>query len=95
MTSNPFVCLFQSQAIHSSKHPQREWVFACTAICTPASRAVVLELRLWGELTSMLRICLYRRESIEGERRGVGNVSFRWQKKAGVPGENHQPAAGY
>ena len=32
-------------------------------------------LRLLGDLTCMLRICLYRRESIEGERKGVGNVS--------------------
>ena len=23
----------------------REWIFACTAVCTPASRAVVLRLR--------------------------------------------------
>ena len=59
--------------------PPREWIFACTDVCTPTSRAVVL--RLWGDLTCMLRICLCLREAIERERRGVGNVSFTWWRK--------------
>ena len=70
------VCLFVLITGYSLlRAPTREWIFACTAVCTPASRAVVL--RLQGDLTCMLRICLYKTESIKGERRGVGNVSFR------------------
>ena len=57
----------------------REWIFACTTVFTPASRAAVLRLR--GGFTCMLIICLYRREAMEGDERGVGNVSFRWWRK--------------
>ena len=74
------VCLFVSITGYSLlRAPPKEWIFACMAVCTPVSRAVVLRLR--GDLTCMLRICLYRREAIEREKRGVGNVSFRWWRK--------------
>ena len=63
-----FVCLFRTKAIHSCKHPQGGWIFACTAVFTPATRAVVLRLR--KDLTCLLRICLYRREAIEGDKEG-------------------------
>ena len=52
--------------------PPRERIFACTAVCTPASRAVVVRLR--GDLKCMLRICLYWREAIERERGGGMSV---------------------
>ena len=40
------VCLFVSITGYSLlRAPPREWIFACTAVCTPASRAVVLRLR--------------------------------------------------
>ena len=78
------VCLFSSITGYSLlRAPPREWIFACTAVCTPVARAVVLRLR--GDLTCMLIICLYRRESIEKERKGVGNVSFRWWRKLECP----------
>ena len=84
-TSSPtlemFVCFDHS--LFTPASTPKEWIFACTAIFTPASRAVVLCLR--GDLTCMLRICLYRRESMEGERRRVGNVSFRWWRKPECP----------
>ena len=64
-----FVCLFVSFTGYSLlRAPRREWIFACTTIFTPASRAAVLRLR--GGLTCVLRICLYRREAMEGEERG-------------------------
>ena len=52
----------------------RGWIFVCMAIFASASRAVVFRLRV--DLTYMLRMCLYRRETIEWEKRGegVGNV---------------------
>ena len=79
-----FVCLFVLITGYSLlQAPPREWIFACTAVCTPALRAVVLRLR--EDLTCMLRICLYRREYIEGERRGIGNVSLRWWRKPECP----------
>ena len=31
-------------------------------------------------LTCMLRVCLYRKGAMKGEKRRVGNVSFRWWK---------------
>ena len=49
-------------------------------------------LRLQGDLTCMLKICLYRREAIERERKGVGNVSFGVEE-VGVPGDNDQTVA--
>ena len=33
----------------------------------------------------MLKICLYRREAMEEEKRGVGNVRFRSWKKPECP----------
>ena len=32
-------------------------------------------------LTCMLRVCLFRRVGMEWEKRGVGNISFRWCRK--------------
>ena len=32
-------------------------------------------------LTCMLRVCLYRKGAMEWEKRGVGNISFRWWRK--------------
>ena len=40
------ICLFVSITGYSLlQAPTREWIFACTAVCTPASRAVMLRLR--------------------------------------------------
>ena len=74
----PFVCLFRSQAIHSCEHPQRSgFLRARPFVLPPQGQSCSFR----GDLTCMLRIFLYRRESIEGERRAVGNVSFRWWRK--------------
>ena len=59
--------------------PSRARGFASMTIFTLASRTAVL--RLWGGLTCMLRIWLYRREAMEGEKRGIENISFRWMGK--------------
>ena len=40
-----YVCLFVLITGYPLlRAPPREWIFACTAVCTPASRAVVLRL---------------------------------------------------
>ena len=78
------VCLCLSQAILLLRAPPRGWIFACTAGFAPASRAVVL--RLCGDLTCLLRICLYRRKGIEGEKRGGRKCQFKVVEEAGVPG---------
>ena len=36
-------------------------------------------------LTCMLRVCLYRKGAMEWEKRGVGNISFRWWRKPECP----------
>ena len=36
-------------------------------------------------LTCMLRVCLYRKGAMEWEKRGVGNISFRWWRKPESP----------
>ena len=36
-------------------------------------------------LTCMLRVCLYRKGAMEWEKRGVGNISFRWWRKPEYP----------
>ena len=83
-TLKEFVCLFLSITGYSLlQAPSREWIFVCTAVCTHSSRAVVRRLR--GDLTCVLRICLYRRESIEEKRRAVENVSFSWWRKPECP----------
>ena len=44
---------------------------------------------------SLLRVCLYRKGAMEGEKRGFGNVRFRWWRKPEYPEKNYRPAAGY
>ena len=40
----------------------------------------------------MLGICLHRKGAMEGEKRGVGNISFRWWRKPKCPkGTDGQP----
>ena len=36
-------------------------------------------------LKCMLRVCLYRKGTMEWEKRGVGNISFRWWRKPECP----------
>ena len=36
-------------------------------------------------LTCMLRVCVYREGAMEREKRGVGNISFRWWRKLKCP----------
>ena len=36
-------------------------------------------------LSCMLRVCLYRKRAMEWEKRGVGNISFRWWRKLECP----------
>ena len=67
-----FVCVVQ-RLFYSCKHSQGG-IFACTAVFTPASRAVML--CLWGDLTCILRICLYRRKAIEKKEGGVRECQF-------------------
>ena len=85
-----FVCVVHR--IFTPVSSPKEVDFACTAVFTPASRAVVL--RLQGDLICVLRICLYRREAIEGEK-GGRECQFYVVEEAGVPTENHRPSAGY
>ena len=54
--------------------------FSYPGIPTPALGVVGFTPILLG-LTCMLRVCLYRKGAMEGEKRGVGNVSFRCWKK--------------
>ena len=63
-----FVCF--DHRLFTPVSTPREWIFACTAVCNPVSRAVVLRLR--GDLTCMVRICLYRREAIKKISGGLG-----------------------
>ena len=55
-----FVC-FVHRLLTPASTP-REWIFVCTTVFTPASRAANLRLR--GGFTCMLRICLYRMAAI-------------------------------
>ena len=36
-------------------------------------------------LTFTLRVCVHREGAMEGEKRGVGNISFRWWRKLECP----------
>ena len=43
----------------------------------------------------MLRVCVYRNGAMKGEKRGLGNVSFKWWRKLDALIENHQPSTDY
>ena len=58
---------------------------SCPGIPTPRCKCGWLHSDFIEFLTCMLKICLYRKGVMEGEKRGVGNVSFRWWRKPECP----------
>ena len=54
---------------------QLSFEFPLRAVSTVSFTPILLGLKC------MLRVCMYRKGAIEWEKRGVGNISFRWWRK--------------